>query len=779
MAEFSSSYILQLKDEFSRNARAMADSAKVLSASLKDLSKSASEAVTAMKALRRSPMRSTTSSLKSMSTEYARAARNANSFAVSQARVARSMRASGAGMGGGGGGGGGIGGAGRGARNGWYSEVARMFGFRALANASLQTSQQILRLGASIIDVSSDIEQSFVQVRKAYDFKSIGESDATKQQALKFASSSTMSIPDIMAIIAGGLKAGESLSAVKELLPIIERGAVAFDVGGQEMSSIVFTAKSLYKLNKDGMVNLLDVVNQLDKDNKSTASVTMKMLSGKMGGVASSTGMSATSAAGWAAAMQDKNIGMSEGQNLFSALASRMSGSFAGGDKGYALIKNSLGIDMLDYTRTMKKEGVEAAIFKALEDMNRLISEKKDHGVAASVFTTKLIGQHYAGDLKKLASQLEGKNGVRDIVMRAKASGYGGGSARREYTEQSATYAAQLQKFTNQIQTMMYEIGVVLLPVLVEIMEDMRPHLESMTDWIRNNKPLVKEIVKLLVVAVPVLTAMYFVLNMLAAGAQIAAADLVGAGVVLKGLSVPALLTMAALQGVLNIFKEMEGTNYMDSLFRGMQSQMSELNAYYNSYIKPNLDLVVASINLIIDLTLAAVLTTIAALRMAITQVMSLLPKDTQDRFNTGMFGDPKELKGMTDMVTGMSHGVRKYNANLAHYIPTGEWYDNKNTSDMTEDIKKKLETAQVKKNLEEGSKSAGKAFTQLVYGAGSDFARMVASSKLEVSVSGGGGANASVSASKKTNPYGDYDSGNVGVNLLMGQWGFSGYRNK
>jgi TP901 family phage tail tape measure protein len=606
-----------------------------------------------------------------------------------------------------------------------------MFGFRALANASFQTSQQILRLGSSIVDVSSGIEQSFVAVKKAYDFKSPAEADAVKQFALKMASNSAMSITDIMSIMAGGLKAGESLPAVKELLPIIEKGAVAFDVGGQEMSNIVFTAKSLYKLNMTAMENLLDVVNQLDKDNKSTSAVTMRMLSGKMGGVASSTGMSATSAAGWAAAMQDKNIGMSEGQNLFSALASRMSGSFAGGDKGYALIKNSLGIDMLDYTRTMKKDGVEAAIFKALEDMNRLIAEKKDHGVAASVLTTKLVGQHYAGDFKKLASQLEGKNGVRDIVMGARAEGYGGGSAREEYKLQSATYANQLKKFTNQIQTMMYEMGVVLLPVLVETMEDIKPYLEDLTDWIRDNKPLVKEIVKSLIVAVPTLIVMSGVLNAMAVAAQIAAADLVGAGVVLKGLLEPAALAMAAIEGVANVFDAMSDSD-IQALFDGMKRQMQELKAIYDVTLKPVLDLVGAGLTLVIDLMMLAVTAALVAIKAIIADLIALLPEDRRVELMAALTIGAQGVQGMVDTMNSTSKTIRQKSAEHLLYLAASKPPTSKET-DFVQDTKNKIRAAEVKKNLEEGSKSAGKAFMQYVYKAGNGFVEQVSNLQVQV----------------------------------------------
>ncbi len=738
MSEFSSSYILKLKDDFSKNAKAMAESAKHLSASFKELAESAKALTSATRGLDRAPILRTSMRMSNLGNRYKQAAIHANKFAASQLEVAKANNA----VARSGGGGGSLGGGRGGSKTGWYSEVARMFGFGALSNAFYSLAQDIMRLGASVIDVTSGIEQSFVAVRKAYDFKSPAESEAAKQFALKFASNSVMSIDDIMANMAGGLKAGESMASVKALMPIIERGAVAFDLSGKEMADIVYMSKTLYDLNDRGIANLIDVVNQLDKDNQSTARVTMQMLSGKMGGAASAAGLSPLVTAGFAAAMQHVGIKPSTGQNMFSNLVSRLAGKFTGGERGYSLIKSGLGIDMLDYTRTLKKDGMQAAIFKVLDDINRLIKSGKDNGVAASQLVSNLIGEQYAGNLKTLARKFydfkDGKGvmtqGVKSIVEGVSTSGYGARSAEKEYAEQSNTYQAQLQKFTNQIQTMMYEVGVVLLPILVEGMQDLKPHIEAMTDWLKNNKPIVKEVVKNLVKAVPVLIVLSGVFGVLAVAAQIAAADLVGAKVSLGKIIPELLLFTTTLQSILNIFDEMQGTDYMESLFSGMKQQMKELGDIYNLTVKPAFDFIEAGITLVLDLTLSAVVTTLAAVRMLATEIINLLPEDMKKPLEAEMNANALQASLGARELTDMSKGVRKHSANMLHYVMTGQFYEDKRI-DFVKESKAKLESVQIKKNLEEGGKSSGKAFMQYVDMAGNRFRQMVEASKIEVEV--------------------------------------------
>lgn len=636
MSEFSSSYILKLEDYFSTNAKTMAEAAKHLSASFKELAESAKELTSATRGLDKAPILRTSMRMSNLGNRYKQAAIHANKFAASQLEVAKANNA----VARSGGGGGSLGGGRGGSKTGWYSEVARMFGFGALSNASYRTAQDIMRLGASVIDVTSGIEQSFVAVRKAYDFKSPAESEAAKQFALKFASNSVMSIDDIMANMAGGLKAGESMASVKALMPIIERGAVAFDLSGKEMADIVYMSKTLYDLNDSGIANLIDVVNQLDKDNQSTARVTMQMLSGKMGGAASAAGLSPLVTAGFSAAMQHVGIKPSTGQNMFSNLVSRLAGKFTGGERGYSLIKSGLGIDMLDYTRTLKKDGMQAAIFKVLDDINRLIKSGKDNGVAASQLVSNLIGEQYAGNLKTLARKFydfkDGKGvmtqGVKSIVEGVSTSGYGTRSAEKEHAEQSKTYQAQSQKFTNQIQTMMYEVGVVLLPILVEGMQDLKPHIEAMTDWLKNNKPIVKEVLKNLVKAVPLLIVLSGVFEALAVAAQITAADLVGAKLAFMEIAPQAVLAALGLRPITEAMKVLAEQGKLAGIMDNIKASMKELGDYLagEGAFAMTIKITKASLELVMNLILTVVLSTILLIKKLYDSVEAMLPPEVR-----------------------------------------------------------------------------------------------------------------------------------------------------
>jgi hypothetical protein len=220
------------------------------------------------------------------------------------------------------------------------------------------------------------------------------------------------------------------------------------------------------------------------------------------------------------------------------------------------------------------------------------------------------------------------------------------------------------------------------------------------------------------------------VLNVMAAAAQIAAADLVGATVVIKGLLGPAALAMAAIEGVANVFDAMSDSD-IQALFDGMKRQMQELKAIYDVTLKPVLDLVGAGLTLVIDLMMLAVTSALVGIKAIITDLTALLPEDRRAELMASLNIGAQGVQGMVNAMNSTSKTIRQKSAEnlleLAGKSPTSK------ETDFVQDAKNKIGAAEVKKNLEEGSKSAGKAFMQYVYKAGNGFVAQVSNLKVQV----------------------------------------------
>ncbi|MEO1750727.1 phage tail tape measure protein [Thiofaba sp. EF100] len=337
----------------------------------------------------------------------------------------------------------------------------------------------VIGLGATLgapVKAAVGFESAMADVRKVVD-----GTDAEIAQLGDTLKRMTREIPlsadGLAALAASAGQLGVKLGDIPDFTKTVAKMSVAFDMAADEAGDAMAKVANVYGIPIKEIGRLGDAINQMSNESPAKAREIVNALS-RVGGVAKTFGLSAEQAASLSGAL----IAMGKPPEVAATGINAMLTKLMTADKqgkqfqaGLAAIGTS--------AEVMKKaiqQDAQGAILGLLKSLEKLPKEQR-MGVLVDLF-----GLEYADDIAALAGSLDVYVAQIDAARRAE------GSMGKEFAARAATTANNWQLLKNNISELGIEIGSVLLPAVNGVIGSVRPVVESVTEWARQNKGLVE-----------------------------------------------------------------------------------------------------------------------------------------------------------------------------------------------------------------------------------------------------------------------------------------------
>ena len=461
---FSTSYIIKLVDKFSPNA------SKIVSASDK-LYKAFDKLSKGTKSLRninnlkfgkltgsmRKVDRMTQSATRHMR-EYGQAVKTASKYTMPNPHRP---------------GGGGIPGAGGG-----MSSIHGSLNQAALS-AGVGGAALFAGIGAAL-KASGDFSTNFAHVKKAYDFADESQANFMKNNIIMASRAIPSTAASLADLSAEMFKTGMSMKEVTDILPMVGRTAIAFDLEMGEAGEIVARTKNFFKLNKEELESYLDYVNELDKNYSAKANTTARITQRYLGGQFKVQGASAKEAAAFATAIQHANIQAQRGARALNTVIGRLNAGKFTGSKEDILKLYKMGFDIDQHVANIS-ENLSVGLVRFFEDL-------KSHGKDAGKILTSVMGFEPTDEMLQLMSM---SDDLKDMLKLIGKGGYSG-SMMEEFSNQMDTLPAQLKITQNKLTAIGIVLGDLITPEVKKMNKFLGQVFVGLNDLIKNHPGIVR-----------------------------------------------------------------------------------------------------------------------------------------------------------------------------------------------------------------------------------------------------------------------------------------------
>lgn len=341
----------------------------------------------------------------------------------------------------------------------------------------------VLGLGATLgapVKAAVGFESAMADVRKVVD-----GTDAEIAQLGDTIKRLTREIPlsadGLAALAASAGQLGVKRADIPDFTKTVAKMAVAFDMAADEAGDAMAKVANVYSIPIKAIGRLGDVINQISNESPAKASEIVRALS-RVGGVAKWFGLSAEQAA----ALSGTLIAMGKPPEVAATSINAMLTKLMTADKQGKQFQAGLAAIGMSAEVMQKaiRQDAQGAILGFLKSLEKLPKERR-MGVLVDLF-----GLEYADDIAALAGSLDVYVAQIDAARRAE------GSMSKEFAARAATTANNWQLLKNNVSELGIEVGSVLLPALNGIIGSIRPVVESVTEWARQNKGLVEVVGK-------------------------------------------------------------------------------------------------------------------------------------------------------------------------------------------------------------------------------------------------------------------------------------------
>ncbi len=335
------------------------------------------------------------------------------------------------------------------------------------------------------IKAAIDFETSMAGVKKVVDFDTPDGLDKMGQSILEMSTRIPMASTGLADIVAA---AGQSGIAKKELLKFAESAAimgVAFDLTGAESGKMMADWRAGMNLTQARVLKLGDAVNYLSNNMNAEASALGEVMQ-RMGSTGMAAGLTETQTAALGAAL----LSSGKGPEIASTALKNLTGALTMGAAATASQQkafSSLGLSADDMAAKMQQDA-PAAIREVFEALSQAPKEEQN------ALATMLFGKESIGAIMPLLANMDNlRNAFRLVGDESKYSG----SMFKEYQEQSATTAKQLQLLQNTATRLSVTLGDSLLPAINDLAKGVSPFINSLAKWSKENPRVIKSVAAL------------------------------------------------------------------------------------------------------------------------------------------------------------------------------------------------------------------------------------------------------------------------------------------
>ncbi|EGE3079102.1 phage tail tape measure protein, partial [Shigella flexneri] len=293
-----------------------------------------------------------------------------------------------------------------------------------------------------------------------------------------------MSAEGIAEIVAAGGQAGIARDELMQFTDDAVKMGVAFDTTAEESGQMMAQWRTAFKLTQGEVAGLADKINYLGNTGPASAKKISDVVTriGPLGSVAGvASGEIAAMGATIAGMGVESEIAATGIKNFMLSLTARDSAT-----KSQKKVLRSLRISPKKLAADMQKDA-RGAMLHVLDSLAKVPKEKQ-----AAVLKA-LFGKESLGAIAPLLTNLDL---LRTNFNRVADAQQYGGSMQKEYAARAATTENQLLLLQNQINAISSTLGETFLPSLNEGIKEMKPFLEEVRTFVRENPEVVKTIAK-------------------------------------------------------------------------------------------------------------------------------------------------------------------------------------------------------------------------------------------------------------------------------------------
>jgi len=345
--------------------------------------------------------------------------------------------------------------------------------------ASMQTGRRILTALSGPIQAAIAFESAMADVRKVVDFDTPEAFAQMSDDVLELSTRIPVAAEGLAQIVAAGGRSGLSLD---ELLPFTEAAAkigVALDISADHAGTSLARIKTGLGLTLDETVLLFDGINHLSNNLAATAPDVLNFTT-RVAVDGEVKGFSATETMAFGSAMiasgASAEVAATSFRNMGRALAR---GESATGRQKSAY--EALGLSAVDVAQRLQEDAVGTTL-----DVIERINEVPAH------LRSSLLSDLFGDEARALAPLISNLDLLRESLGLVSDEQDYLGSAEREYAQQAATTANNLQLMRNQMTRLGESIGEVVLPPLNDLLEMSQGVIDRMVTWTKEHPKLTK-----------------------------------------------------------------------------------------------------------------------------------------------------------------------------------------------------------------------------------------------------------------------------------------------
>lgn len=343
-------------------------------------------------------------------------------------------------------------------------------------------------IGSSVMAAAKpaiQFESAMADVKKVVNFDTPEQFKAMEKDILKLTRTIPMASEEIAAIVAAGGQAG---IAREHLLGYAEDAAkmgVAFDMAAGDAGTAMATMSNVLGKPINEMAKFGDAINHLSDNANSKAADIVNVIT-RAGSDTRMIGLTENQAA----ALSSTFLSMGKAPELAAQAIKGMTASFADLKAGkHAKELQMLGLSPKTFANAMNKDA-QGAISDFIERVKKLPKDKQ------YPILSKMFGRQYADDVMLLAQNTGEYNRQLQLLQETDEKGELKylGSMQREFESRSATTEANLQKLSNSFSELGITIGAKFLPLINNVIDDIKPVIYGIAEWIGQNQELVNQI---------------------------------------------------------------------------------------------------------------------------------------------------------------------------------------------------------------------------------------------------------------------------------------------
>lgn len=348
-----------------------------------------------------------------------------------------------------------------------------------LRNAALGAGAVLTGVLYKSINVAQEFESAMAEVKKTVDFESPKGIEDMRKGLEKLSTQIPQTFGELAATASNAGLLGVAEKDILGFTETVAKMGVAFDLQSDAVAESMAKIANVFQIPIKDIGNLGDVINHLSNNMASTAGEIIDFTK-RTASLSATMGLSEDSTAAFGSAMIALGMPAEVAGTAFNAFLGKLANLDGLSKRGKAAFA-SMGLDATEFAKLMQNDA-EAGILKFIETLRDVPKEMQ----AALAYDA--LGTELAPKVLAMAA------GYEEVARALNMTGDAAGSMEKEFAAISDTSANKMVLFKNNIDLVWSSIGDALIPAFNDALDAMRPFIESMTDWVRENPELVQQI---------------------------------------------------------------------------------------------------------------------------------------------------------------------------------------------------------------------------------------------------------------------------------------------